>query len=143
MRASHLHDALMRNPHTYKVYGGIYARDRLPPVIKTRPLAIIANTHKAHQPGQHWVAFYFDRNGQSYYFDSYGLPPVMYPEFVQFLLENNRSSSSSTTMMTTTGYKYNNIRLQGSDINCGMYCLYFILTMIKHQFLYQNLSKQK
>ena len=121
MKTSHLHRALVSNPHTYAIYGGIFPRDRLPLYLRNRrPLGIIANTHRAHQPGQHWVAFYFDRQGYATYFDSYGLPPKP-REFRRFL--NNNASS----------YVFNTKRIQGNDTTCGMYCLYFLYSMSRDQ----------
>ena len=111
---------MMSNPHTYPIFGGIYPRDRLPSTLRNKPLGIIVNTHKAHQPGQHWVAFYLDRQGHMTYFDSYGLPPT-HQEFIQFIKRHSPS------------YTYNVKRVQGYDTTCGMYCLYFLLSMVRHQ----------
>ena len=118
MKTLELHHCLTSNPITSVVYGGIFPRNVLPKYVRRRkPRAFIANTHLAHQKGQHWIAFYFKRNGTAVYFDSYGLPPTIYPEFVQFL--NNNSTS----------FTYNTKRVQGNDKTCGMYCLYFIMSM--------------
>lgn len=119
MKTKQLHLALTTNPHTYSVYGGIYPRDKLPKHIsKTRPVAFIANTHKHDQPGEHWVAFYFGKDGRAVYFDSYGEPP-RYPEFITFLINNSAT------------YVYNIERIQGFDKTCGIYCLFFLYNMTK------------
>ena len=116
-----LHAAMMSNPHTYPIFGGIYPRDRLPSTLrKRRPIGIIANTHKSHQPGQHWIAFHIDRQGHLTYFDSYGLPPT-HQEFIDFIKRHSPS------------YTYNAKRVQGHDTTCGMYCLYFLLSMARQQ----------
>ena len=121
MKTNQLRSALMSNPRTRSIYGGIYPRDRLPKSLgRRRPLAIIANTHRAHQPGLHWVAFYFDRYRKAVYFDSYGLPPK-HSEFIRFLTDNASS------------YRYNTKRVQGNDTTCGMYCLYFLMSMIRKE----------
>ena len=120
MKTRELYRALKSNPHTNRIYGGIYPCDRLPLRIRRqRPVGIIANTHRAHQPGQHWVAFYFNRQGQTTFFDPYGLPP-RHPEFIRFLAQN-----AST-------YSYNTRRVQGNDTTCGMYCLLFLYSMIRN-----------
>ena len=119
MKTRQLHLALTTNPHTYHVYGGIYPRDKLPRYIaKSRPVAIIANTHKHFQTGEHWVAFFFNKDGRAVFFDSYGEPP-RYPEFTTFLINNSMS------------YVYNTQRIQGFDKTCGIYCLFFLYNMTR------------
>lgn len=121
MKTGELQLALTSNPYTHRVYGGVFPRDGLPIRLpRKRPLAFIANTHKNNRAGEHWIAFYFHKNGQAFYFDSYGLPP-MYPEFLVFL----KSNASSFT--------HNIKRVQGKQRTCGMYCLYFILSMVRGQ----------
>ena len=68
---------LMRsNAKTCSVFGGVFAADTLP--VKPRdnkPCAYIANTHKHHQPGEHWVCFYFPKDSPPEFWDSYGRNP--------------------------------------------------------------------
>ena len=121
MKTHELVQALLSNPTTHKVTYGVFARDQLPRHLrKQRPVAIIVNTHQKTKRGEHWVAFYFHKNGQTMYFDSYGLPPS-YPEFVSFLKNN------------AVSYTYNTRRVQGNKRTCGHYCLYFIMSMVRKQ----------
>jgi len=51
------------------MYVGIFARDRLPSEIR-RPALIVANTDKASDPGEHWVAIYLNADGTGEFFCS-------------------------------------------------------------------------
>lgn len=94
---------------------GVYAADHLPTRIEPST-AIVVNTHPQTSSGEHWVAFYWDRNANHIeYFDSFGRSP--YPtEYQQFLRRNSR-----------VHYVYNKYRLQGNDSSvCGQYCLDYL-----------------
>ena len=41
----------------------VTAKDELPEIVKTYPVALVCNTHNADQPGEHWVAMYVDEVG--------------------------------------------------------------------------------
>ena len=43
----------------------------------TFPSAYVINLDPSSEPGEHWVAVYFDKCGRGEYFDSYGLPPTL------------------------------------------------------------------
>ena len=62
------------------------------------------------KPGTHWVAFYFTKEREGEFFDSYGLPPSNYTGTFSSFLNNNSKT------------------LQSIDSKvCGHYCLYFAL----------------
>ena len=42
----------------------------------TFPSAYVINSDPSTEPGEHWIAVYFDKHGRGEYFDSYGLPPA-------------------------------------------------------------------
>ena len=42
----------------------------------TFPSAYVINSDPSGEPGEHWVAVYFDKRGRGEYFDSYGLSPT-------------------------------------------------------------------
>jgi hypothetical protein len=50
---------LKKHPHSRPVFKGVYARNRLPRLLKV-PSAHVANTDPDHRMGQHWVAIYID-----------------------------------------------------------------------------------
>jgi hypothetical protein len=97
-------------------FHGVYAIDTLPHRVHRYPAAFVVNTDQSNGPGEHWLAVYFDVNGNAEFFDSYGYSPEMYG-MVDFLLNNSRK-----------GYIRNNKRLQSSvTFVCGAYCVYFLM----------------
>lgn len=111
-----LKTALKRHRQTARVYGGVFARNRVPRIPKRKRIAYVVNTDPAHMPGQHWVAFYMD-DDTVYYFDPYGLPPIGFERIMQ----------------SRKKQLFFKRRLQGQGKMCGQYCLYFILSMQTHR----------
>lgn len=104
---------------------GVYPADRIPRVW-TYPTAFVVNTDGHKLPGAHWVAMYVDRHGHGWYFDSYGLPPII-PQHLSRLRRNCRL------------FRWNATRLQGLHSQCcGQYCVMFLHYMATgfgiHQF---------
>jgi hypothetical protein len=88
----------------------------------TERIGIIFNLDKHDEPGSHWVCAFVDYPKKSaYYFDSYGLPPP--PEVSKFL-ERCKEQGCDNVL-------YNDIRHQRKDSECGMYCLYTIICLLK------------
>ena len=102
---------LLRNE---KIFKKVCAFDQLEkPVF---PSAYVINSDPSNQPGEHWIAVYFDKHGRGEYFDSYGLVPA----FVG--LESYMDTYS------LAGWIYNCKTLQALFSNvCGHYCVYYIL----------------
>ena len=115
MYSTQISRALQSDPYVAPYFEGVFASDRLPRQLTLYPSAVVANTDPASEPGKHWIAFYFDRHGHLDYFDSYGLPPTVYPRLTEFAAVNSRTQS------------YNDRPLQGfySDV-CGQYCIAFL-----------------
>ena len=100
------------HPRTKGIFVSTHAADTLPNKPRTKlPSAYVINTHKSHQPGEHWVCIYFPISGLPEYFDSFGFLPKK--DFKNFLGED---------------YIYNKrfIQYPFSSV-CGQYCMYFIL----------------
>ena len=74
MNTDEIEKAICQDPSAEAIFGGVYARDQLPKSVKY-PTAMVWNTDPADQPGEHWVATYFNEDGMGEYFDSYGLEP--------------------------------------------------------------------
>jgi len=92
----------------------------------TRKMGIVFNLDEHDQPGSHWMCAYIDvpgggRDGAVYYFDSYGMRPPT--RIATFMKECGRQGC--TTLL------YNDIRFQRKESECGMYCLYCILCLLK------------
>jgi hypothetical protein len=107
---------LKKDAYSKKVFKYVVARDRLPKHI-IYPSAYVINTHKSDQPGEHWLALYYDSNGFCTFFDSFARSPQ------EFGLENFIDRTSS-------GWTYSQTRVQDFlTSTCGHYCVYFILLM--------------
>jgi len=70
---------------------GVFARDKLPKNLpKKRNVSLIINTQGSAKKGLHWIAMYFDKNGNGEYFDSFGLPASTHPIFERYLNKHCR-----------------------------------------------------
>ena len=110
---------LRQNIHTRRIFRGVCARDQLRKVCvpRGRPSAYIVNTHPIRLPGLHWVCCYFTGQGNSFYFDSFGLPPTHH-QVTQFLRRHSKK------------VVYNQRLLQDITSSvCGLYVMYFIYQM--------------
>ena len=104
-------ERLLRNE---KIFKKVCAFDQLEkPVF---PSAYVINSDPSNEPGEHWIAVYFDKRGRGEYFDSYGLAPALVG------LESYMDTYS------LAGWIYNSKTLQALFSNvCGHYCVYYIL----------------
>ena len=75
MNTEEIKKAICQDPSAEAIFAGVYARDQLPRSIKY-PAAMVWNTDPADQPGEHWIAAYFNEDGLGENFDSYGLAPL-------------------------------------------------------------------
>lgn len=103
------HGTWIKNLHAQ-----VCAKDQLP---KQKPVSVqayIVNTDSSDRSGEHWIAVIFNRNGESTYFDSYGLPPLD-TEIMSFI--HNNSSS----------WTYNKQVIQSLlGVVCGYYCIFVL-----------------
>ena len=82
---SHQISSVLKRDHfTNHDFRGVFACDQLPKRYVLRPSGLVVNTDPSTQPGEHWVAIYIARGGESEYFDSYG-QSVMLPKIRTFL----------------------------------------------------------
>ena len=97
-----------------RTFFGVYAINRLPFVLLSKPGAIIINLDASYNPGSHWVCVYLSGAGEGYYFDSFGRPP---PALIQSFIERNSRS-----------WTWNHRIYQAEDSTyCGYYCILFAL----------------
>ena len=100
------------DPKIGVVFEGVFPYDRLPNRT-VYPAAYIANTDPESKPGSHWIAMYFDHEGNGDYLDSYGRIPLI--KFKSFLDKN------------CIEWQYNGKQLQAPlTSTCGQYCIYFL-----------------
>jgi len=85
-------------------------------------VGIIFNLDPHDKPGSHWVCAYLDLvGGNAYYYDSYGYPPCAE---IRRLLRRCREQGCRNIY-------WNDIRHQRKSIECGTYCMYIVISMLK------------
>lgn len=95
-------------------------------------LGIIFNLDKHNQSGSHWVAMYVKfadagiNNNQLFYWDSYGLKPA---NEITKLMEKIKEQCKIININLTI--KENDIRHQYKNSECGVYCIYFITSLLQ------------
>ena len=87
-----------------------------------RRVGIVFNTDVSTGPGEHWIAAFCDfrdelTHPQMTYFDSYAQSPE--PEI-------RRLMTRWAGQMPGMELRYNKVRHQYKNAQCGMYCLYFL-----------------
>lgn len=93
---------------------GVYSRDQLPRRLYRFPCSFIVNTDKQNEPGEHWLAFYYDENRHATFFDPCGLSPSVY-------------GLEAFLHRTANTWTYNSKRIQSFfSVLCGQICLFFI-----------------
>jgi hypothetical protein len=114
MNTSQIEKALKCDEAAGPFFHGVYACNLLPISVTSFPASFVANTDTADLKGEHWVAFYFDQDGNVEYFDSYGFAPMN--EHLERFFTNNGQNQ-----------KHNTTQLQGLNSTvCGQYCIAFI-----------------
>ena len=107
MNTTQLQRVLDEDRRTSTVFQGVFPQNHRPPQPHP-PVGYILNTDPCDRPG-----VFFDREGHSEYFDSYGLPPLS-PAITRWLTE------------TTRRWTWNTQPLQSDTTAvCGQYCLFY------------------
>ena len=90
-------------------------------------IGIVFNTDPHTEDGEHWVCCFIDTVKEKiYYFDSYGdRIPTRIRKFVRTVEEQSEKIGNKYE------YKFNKKRHQYSMSECGMYCLYVIIELLK------------
>ena len=99
---------------------------------------MIFNLDTHDKPGSHWVSMFIDNNKKHvYYFDSYGDEiPQRLVRLVNTIQVQGRQYGENYE------YYYNDNRHQYKNSECGMYCLYFIITLLKGKSFDYFLNKK-
>ena len=85
-------------------------------------IGIIFNLDPHDRPGSHWVCAYIDLTAMAaYYYDSYGYKPCTE---IRRLLRRCREQGCKTII-------WNDIRHQRKSSECGTYCMYIIISLLK------------
>lgn len=90
-------------------------------------IGVIFNTDPHYKSGEHWISMFVNiKKKFIIYFDSNGNKPPS--EVNKFL---NTVISQGKQLGIDFNYYENNIEHQETESECGMYCLYFIIEMLK------------
>lgn len=90
-------------------------------------IGIIFNLDAHDEPGSHWVCAYFDLVAKAgYYFDSYGIGP---PSEILRLFKRCKDQGC-------TDFYFNDIRHQRKGSECGMYCLFVLICLLRGRPFY-------
>jgi hypothetical protein len=113
-----------------------------------KKIGIVFNLDPHYLEGSHWTALFSDlEKGETYYFDSYGVPP---PNEVDILMEriteqgNKLVKEGILNISNKKGFKslYNNIRFQYGDSECGVFSLHFITELLDGKTFEEVLSNR-
>lgn len=119
MNTLQIYDIIKKDPICSRFFLGVFSRDQLPKKLYNFPCSFIVNTDNQNEPGEHWLAIYYDEKQHATFFDPYGLEPSLYG-FETYL--NNTSKS----------WTYNSTRIQSYfSLLCGQICVFFIYLMSK------------
>ena len=101
------------DPSIQRHFLGVYNMSDDWPEPVSLPACYVINTDDAEGPGEHWVAFFIDKDLSGDFFDSYGMHPMK--KTLKWLRER------------TICVHYNTLWLQSpSSMVCWAYCLYFL-----------------
>ena len=105
---------------------------------KINKIGIIFNLDKHDESGSHWVSMFIDiKEGIIFYFDSAASRiPVEITDLVNLLLQ--QATNLNIRMKYLTNYPKQH---QLGDTECGMYSLYFIITMLDNKKSMKNKIK--
>ena len=85
-------------------------------------IGIVFNLDPHDRPGSHWVCAYIDiLHNHAYYYDSYGYAPC---DEIRRLLRRCREQGCKDIY-------WNDIRHQRKTSECGTYCMYVIISLLK------------
>jgi Ulp1 family protease len=89
-------------------------------------LGVVFNLDKHTQSGSHWVAMFLNYDiGDIYYWDSYASEPT--GEVIELM---NRLKEQGSKLGKPMTIKINEIRHQYKNSECGVYCIYFITSLL-------------
>jgi len=90
-------------------------------------IGVIFNTDPHYEKGEHWISLFINiKKKFIIYFDSNGnKPPTEVTRFVNTVINQGKQLGIDLK------YIENKIEHQETDSECGMYCLYFIIEMLK------------
>ena len=111
----------------------------------TECLGMVFNTDPHDRSGEHWFSLYIDLKGKNiknkpciYYFDSLASKPKQ--EVVEFV---KRIQDQCLDINKDIKFLYNDIKHQHENTECGVYCLHFLVSMLKGQNFKKYIKNKK
>ena len=92
-------------------------------------IGIVFNLDPHNKGGSHWVAMYIQNHGKTpeiNYFDSVGDGP---PRQISNMISRLQKTSNEQ-FGSGMSYKFNNLKIQKENNECGMYCINFISSRV-------------
>ena len=106
---------------------GVFPCDKIPAFKKG---GVIVNTDTSGQEGEHWVSLYFTGDGRTFYFDPFGLPPVV-PEIIIHIIKSS-----------PRGCTFNSKPVQNfKSKQCGRFAILFLSCKLKGESFTKIISK--
>lgn len=108
-------------------------------------IGMVFNTDPHNKSGQHWFSMFVDINGDNrkdkvpsiYHYDSVASDP---PKRVLKLIENIKDQGSKLDI--DFDILFNDIRHQHKNTECGIYCLHFLISMLKGSVFDDYINKK-
>ena len=92
-----------------------------------KKVGIVFNLDEHYKPGSHWVSLYMDTaHGTCYFFDSCGKPPEYRIRKLIRIFARLMVASGIDPVV-----KINKVVHQTGSTECGVYALYFLVTMLE------------
>tara|TARA_B100001094_G_C17986595_1_gene697971 strand:- start:68 stop:934 length:867 start_codon:yes stop_codon:yes gene_type:complete len=108
-------------------------------------LGMVFNTDPHNKSGEHWFSLYIDLKGVNikkqpciYYFDSLASKPKN--EVVDFV---KRVQEQCCEIQKDIKFLYNDIKHQHQNTECGVYCLHFLVSMLKGEDFKEYISNKR
>ena len=97
---------------------------------KKNKLGFIFNTDKHYQGGSHWIAMFVDLDKKkSFFFDSNGTKEPREISKLMKKIKRQCDKNDLGPMDLDSNYRMEH---QKTNTECGMYCLYFIISLLKN-----------
>jgi hypothetical protein len=99
----------------------------------TKRAAIVLNTDKHNESGQHWVSLFIhacpgDRRYGVYFFDSTGRPPTAEVDaFSNTVVDQLKGAFGESPEPV---YSFNDRTQQKANTECGIFCVHFVMKML-------------
>lgn len=112
--SNEIYEILKKDDYASAVFKDVLPRNHLPHKL-SYPSAYIINNKKDNHEGEHWIAFFFDKNKNCDFFDSFGKGPSAYG-LTKYLCKYSKCLN------------FNRVAVQSNySFYCGYHAIYFIL----------------